>query len=37
MDESILRNLDTQRRMLSEIERDLDALSAGDDAPPPRH
>ncbi len=35
MDESILRNLDTQHRMLSDVERDLDALSAGDEAPPP--
>jgi hypothetical protein len=28
MDESILRSLDTQHRMLSDIERHLDALSA---------
>ena len=35
MDESILRNLDTQHRVLNDIEGDLDALSAGDDVPPP--
>ena len=34
MDESILRNLDTQHRLLKEVERNLDALSTGDDAPP---
>ena len=35
MDESIPRNLDTQHRILKDIEHNLDALSAGDDAPPP--
>lgn len=37
IDESVLRNLDTQHRRLAQVERDLDRLLAGDttvDAPP---